>query len=55
VIRLEALDSRAAKVIELRFFGGLTETEAVEALGISVITWRRDWDFVRSWLSSQLR
>ena len=38
LIRLEALDSRAAKVIEMRFFGGLTETEAAAALGISVAT-----------------
>jgi hypothetical protein len=55
LIRLEALDSRAVKVIELRFFGGLTETEAVEAPGTSVATLRRDWDFARSWLSSHLR
>jgi RNA polymerase sigma factor (TIGR02999 family) len=55
LIRLEALDSRAAKVIELRFFVGLTETEAAEVLGISVTTLRRDWDFARSWLSSELR
>ena len=46
--------SRAAKVIELRFFGGLTETEAAEALDISATTLRRDWDFARSWLASQL-
>lgn len=51
---LEALDSRAAKVIELRFFGGLTETEAAEALDISATTLQRDWDFARSWLASQL-
>jgi RNA polymerase sigma factor (TIGR02999 family) len=52
--RLEALDSRAAKVIELRFFGGLTEGETAEALGISVATLKRDWDFGRSWLAAQL-
>jgi len=52
--RLEALDPRAAKVIELRFFGGLTETEAAEALDISVATLKRDWDFARSWLVTQL-
>ena len=54
LVRLEALDSRAAKAIELRFFGGLTEAEAAEALDISVTTLRRDWDFARSWLASQL-
>ena len=55
LVRLEALDSRAAKVIELRFFGGLTEDEAAEVLAISVTTLRRDWDFARSWLASQLK
>jgi RNA polymerase sigma factor (TIGR02999 family) len=53
--RLEALDFRAAKVIELRFFGGMTEVEAAEALDVSVTTLRRDWDFARSWLASQLK
>lgn len=52
--RLHALDERAAKVIELRFFGGLSEAEAAEALSISVATLKRDWDFARSWLASQL-
>ena len=52
--RLEQLDSRPARVVELRFFGGLTEKEAAEVLGISVATLKRDWDFARAWLSSQL-
>ena len=52
--KLETLDPRAAKVIELRFFGGLTETEAAEALDISIATLKRDWDFGRSWLATQL-
>lgn len=52
--RLETLDARAAKVIELRFFGGLTETEAADALSISIATLKRDWDFARSWLATQL-
>ena len=52
--RLEALDERAAKVVELRFFAGLTETESAAALDISVATLKRDWDFARSWLASQL-
>jgi len=38
----------------LRFFGGLTETEAAEALDISLATLKRDWDFARSWLATQL-
>ena len=52
--KLETLDRRAAKVIELRFFGGLTETEAAETLEISITTLKRDWDFARSWLAAQL-
>ncbi len=52
--RLEVLDERAAKVIELRFFGGLSEKEAADALGISVATLKRDWDFARTWLTAQL-
>jgi RNA polymerase sigma factor (TIGR02999 family) len=52
--RLQALDERAAKVIELRFFGGLSEQEAAEALSISLATLRRDWEFARTWMASQL-
>jgi RNA polymerase sigma factor (TIGR02999 family) len=52
--RLESLDERAAKVIELRYFGGLSEKEAAASLGISVATLKRDWEFARAWLTSQL-
>jgi RNA polymerase sigma factor (TIGR02999 family) len=52
--RLQALDQRAAKVIELRFFGGLSEADAADALNISAATLKRDWDFARTWLASQL-
>jgi RNA polymerase sigma-70 factor, ECF subfamily len=52
--RLESLDPRAAKVVELRFFGGLSEAEAAEILQISVSTLKRDWDFAKTWLTSQL-
>jgi RNA polymerase sigma-70 factor, ECF subfamily len=52
--RLEDLDARAAKVVELRFFGGLAEADAAEVLGISVATLKRDWDFAKTWLASQL-
>ena len=52
--RLEILDARAAQAIELRFFGGLSEKEAAEALHVSVATLKRDWDFARTWLASQL-
>jgi RNA polymerase sigma factor (TIGR02999 family) len=45
---------RQAKVVELRYFGGLSENEIVEALGISSRTVRRDWDFARVWLAREL-
>ena len=46
---------RQAKVVELRYFGGLTEEEIVAALKISSRTVRRDWDFAKSWLLRELR
>ena len=52
--RLEELDPRAVKVVELRYFAGLTEAEAADVLGISVATLKRDWDFVKTWLAAQL-
>ncbi len=52
--RLESLDPRAGRVVELRFFGGLTEEESAEVLNVGVTTIKRDWDFARSWLQSRL-
>ena len=45
---------RQAKVVELRYFGGLSEEEIVEALKISPRTVRRDWDLARAWLLREL-
>ena len=50
----EAVDPRAVRVVEMRFFGGLAETEAAQALGVSVATLKRDWTFARAWLSDRL-
>jgi RNA polymerase sigma factor (TIGR02999 family) len=52
--RLEALDSRLARVVELRFFAGLTEKETAEVVSVSVATVKRDWDFARAWLAKEL-
>jgi RNA polymerase sigma-70 factor, ECF subfamily len=52
--RLEALEPRAARVVELRFFGGLTEKETSEVLGVSIATMKRDWTFARAWLINEL-
>jgi RNA polymerase sigma factor (TIGR02999 family) len=46
---------RQAKVVELRYFGGLTEEEIVVALNISPRTVRRDWDLAKAWLLRELR
>src|SRR5262245_20658383 len=45
---------RQAKVVELRYFGGLTEDEIEAALKISPRTIRRDWDFAKAWLMREL-
>ncbi len=51
---LETKDKAAAKVVELRFFGGLTDREAAEAMNTNLARVRRDWEFARSWLRRRL-
>ncbi len=54
---LEALatrDERKAKVVEMRFFGGMEFEEIGEILGISTVTVKRDWAFARAWLARNL-
>jgi RNA polymerase sigma factor (TIGR02999 family) len=53
--RLAALDARQARVVECRFFGGLTEAEVAEALGVTPRTVARDWVKARGWLHQELR
>lgn len=53
--RLERADPRAAKVVELRFFGGLREQEVAEILEVSLVTVKRDWQVARAWLIDQLQ
>ncbi len=52
--RLEQLDARQAKVVELRFFGGLSVEETAEAMGISTPTVKREWAMARAWLHREL-
>lgn len=52
--RLEAVDARKARVVEMRFFGGLTEHEIAELLGVGRATVERDWAFAKSWLQVQM-
>ena len=51
---LEKLDPRQARVVELRFFAGLTHEEVAEALSVSVVTVRRDWRLAEAWLFREL-
>jgi RNA polymerase sigma factor (TIGR02999 family) len=52
---LAAADPRAARVVELRFFGGLREEDVADALGVSPITVKRDWKAARAWLAARLQ
>ena len=53
--RLEAVDARAARVVECRFFGGLSVEETAEALDVSPATIARSWRTARAWLYGELR
>jgi RNA polymerase sigma factor (TIGR02999 family) len=55
LLKLEEMNPRHAKVVEMRYFGGLTVEETAEALGVSPITVKRDWSVARAWLKSQIR
>ena len=51
---LEALDARKSRVVELRFFGGLSVEETAEVLQVSPDTIHRDWRFAKTWLRREL-
>ena len=51
---LEALDPRKCKVVEMRFFGGMSVEETAEALHLSVGTIKRDWRLAKAWLAREL-
>jgi RNA polymerase sigma factor (TIGR02999 family) len=53
--RLEALDSRQSRIVELRFFAGLSVEETAEILEISPATVKREWSMAKAWLHSQLK
>jgi RNA polymerase sigma factor (TIGR02999 family) len=52
--RMEALDPRQGRLVELRFFGGLSVEEAAEALHVSAATVKREWSTARAWLLREL-
>jgi RNA polymerase sigma factor (sigma-70 family) len=52
--RLQALDPDQARLVELRYFGGLNIDETSEALGVSPATVKREWAVARAWLRREL-
>jgi len=52
--RLAELDPRQSRLVELRFFGGLTIAETAEVMGISPATVKREWEMAKAWLYGQL-
>jgi RNA polymerase sigma factor (TIGR02999 family) len=52
--KLAALDERQSKIVEYRFFGGLTHEDIAEVLGMSVPTVQRSWRMARAWLAREL-
>jgi RNA polymerase sigma factor (TIGR02999 family) len=54
LLRLARFDPRQSRVVELRFFGGLTEDETAEVLGVASRTVNRDWRMARAWLRGEL-
>ena len=52
--QLESHDSRAAELVKLRFFAGLTRQEAADALGTSVATADNDWAYAKGWMQVAL-
>jgi RNA polymerase sigma factor (TIGR02999 family) len=53
--KLESLDPGAARIVEMRYFSGLTEREIADVLGVSERKVRRDWEFARAWLFQHMR
>ncbi|MGA9996167.1 MAG: sigma-70 family RNA polymerase sigma factor [Pyrinomonadaceae bacterium] len=54
LIHLASFDERQSRIVELRFFGGLTIEEAAEVIGVSSATVKREWDMAKAWLYGQL-
>ncbi len=53
--RLEKIDERKCRIVEMRHFGGLTVEETAQVMGISQITVMRDWRFAKAWLAREVR
>jgi DNA-directed RNA polymerase specialized sigma24 family protein len=55
MMELANIDSQQCKIVELRFFGGLTIEETADVLDISISTVKRDWDMAKAWLYLQIK
>ena len=55
LLKLASFDERKSRLVELRFFGGLSEEETAEILQTSLRTVQREWNLARSWLFRELR
>jgi len=55
LVRLAEFDERKSKVVELRFYGGMSVSEIAVALNISEITVTRDWNMAKAWLAREIR
>ena len=55
LVALEAFDPRLSRVVELKFFGGLTVEEMAAVVGVSTATVKRDWRTARAWLLNELK
>jgi RNA polymerase sigma factor (TIGR02999 family) len=55
LVKLAAIDQRKSRVVELRYFGGLSVGEAAEVLHVSEVTVMRDWSMARAWLRREIR
>jgi DNA-directed RNA polymerase specialized sigma24 family protein len=53
--RLSTIDERKAKVVEFRYFGGLSVGETAEVLNVSSVTVMRDWNLAKAWLAREMR
>ena len=52
---LQTVDPRKSRVVEMRYFGGLSIEETAEAMGVSIGTVNRDWRLARSWLIREMK
>jgi RNA polymerase sigma factor (TIGR02999 family) len=55
LLRLAKIDERKSRVVELRYFGGLSVEETAEVLDISTVTVIRDWNMAKAWLAREIR